>query len=1051
MMKKTTIACLLFAALLSFAPSSVMAKTYDYSQFNWLKLIDVFHDALAAGDQYPEDEKIMKALEIDRADLEFIRSHVKVRPMLDQEGRLRKNTYKDRKFWMNTPMGSGSGADAGYPSATWHNDVFSLWNYTALWGSWNHSVGQIPGSWTDAAHKNGCDIMGGTVFFDSGSTQAYREWTTKAKETSNDPNVAYNGFKYVKPIINMLMYFGMDGININWEVAESSIGNYKQFHQALYKYADSIGFKNFHLGIYTASAIYLSHGSAQDRYADENGQIADLMLNYNGENWASESVKEAKKTSIGAKALYQGFWIVGMDHTWSSLSDEGAKEMNICAWGEHKDSRFWSYNSGSSTMDQQYNYQRFLERAFTGGNVNPLSRVTLNNKGNNMQWNGSTPPLSTWAGFSEWIPEHSTVKGKFPFVTNFCLGNGDRYNYRGKKVAGAWYNMSAQDIVPTYRWLVLKGGQKVGEQATTSTKIEAAFTHEDAFNGGSCLRLKGDATEQTDVVLYRTDLMPNDANTYALVATKCVSENAVNPKLILCVNGEWKAYEVPANNGKAWQEHNIKLNLDANSKIEYIGLRVEGGDNKYDVLVGEIQLNDGKKVEPIDVLNVTAKTTSMIEDENGKLVDVKLNWELDVEPNKYGVVYNCDEDVNIDHFEIVYRADDNANVVEVGRTSQWATLIPAINIMGAKKPQIGVVAVSKDLKTYKEPVWEDIDASTAGTAEKDPFGTYGQSFLDVNGEGYGNALKLRAVESFTTKNNSEGNYEYKISYEQFQKDNQGPNGEANGAAFLNYHHAKDTLVVRQGQTFDFYLKAFDAEVVATGTKDDCRYCFVGGWMDFDGSGTFNYGKGMKEQMFWKDNHAGNYANGEDGEESFPLDLATNDGTEPWGERVFRAGTLRRGNPCLVKKDGYHGQITIPEDAHLGVSRLRIVYSDAWFTGAFGPSSKTNKGYTLDIDVKIVGDNVANQRKYEDKHDMGDPDNWVIVTDIAETHDATAEPTVKVVDGTFVFENTQKAEIYNVNGVMLNSIKNPRSVYGKRLAKGVYVIRLNGKKTVKVAL
>ena len=222
-------------------------------------------------------------------------------------------------------------------------------------------------------------------------------------------------------------------------------------------------------------------------------------------------------------------------------------------------------------------------------------------------------------------------------------------------------------------------------------------------------------------------------------------------------------------------------------------------------------------------------------------------------------------------------------------------------------------------------------------------------------------------------------------------------------------------------------------------------------MDFDGSGTFNYGKGMKEQMFWTNNNIGGYANGEDGEENFTFDPATNDGTELWGERVFRAGTLRKGNPCLVKKDGYHGKITIPEDAHLGVSRLRIVYSDAWFTGAFGPSSKTNKGYTLDIDVKIVGDNVANQRKYEDKHDMGDPDNWVIVTDIAETHDATAEPTVKVVDGTFVFENTQKAEIYNVNGVMLNSIKNPRSVYGKRLAKGVYVIRLNGKKTVKVAL
>ena len=54
---------------------------------------------------------------------------------------------------MNTPMGSGSGGDAGYPTGSFHSDVFSLWNYTAMWGSWNHGIGQVPGSWTDAAHK----------------------------------------------------------------------------------------------------------------------------------------------------------------------------------------------------------------------------------------------------------------------------------------------------------------------------------------------------------------------------------------------------------------------------------------------------------------------------------------------------------------------------------------------------------------------------------------------------------------------------------------------------------------------------------------------------------------------------------------------------------------------------------------------------------------------------------------------------------------------------------------------------------------------------------
>src|SRR3712207_5688199 len=189
MKKKTTFACLLFAVLLGLIPSSAMAKNYDYSQFNWMKLVDVFHDALAEGKQYPDDQQIMTAANLSRADLEFIRSHVKPRTLVDPAGRLRQGTFQDRKFWMNTPMGSGSGGDAGYPSTAWHNDVFSLWNYTALYGAWNHSVGQVPGSWIDAAHKNGCDMMGGTIFFDSGSSTAHSQWTSKASAKSTDNNV----------------------------------------------------------------------------------------------------------------------------------------------------------------------------------------------------------------------------------------------------------------------------------------------------------------------------------------------------------------------------------------------------------------------------------------------------------------------------------------------------------------------------------------------------------------------------------------------------------------------------------------------------------------------------------------------------------------------------------------------------------------------------------------------------------------------------------------------------------------------------------------------
>ena len=220
MKKKSTLAAMLMAALLSGSPLAANAQTYDFSKVDWTKMVEVFADALGKGEQYPTDQEIMK-LGISRADLEFMRSHVKQRQRVDNTNRLLSNTYAGRKLWMNTPMGSGSGGDAGYPTGSFHSDVFSLWNYTAMWGSWNHSIGQVPGSWTDAAHKNGCDMLGGTVFFDAshGDLGAYRVWK---KYTNTHDATGYNGYKYVKPLVNMLRYFGVDGININWEAGSPS-------------------------------------------------------------------------------------------------------------------------------------------------------------------------------------------------------------------------------------------------------------------------------------------------------------------------------------------------------------------------------------------------------------------------------------------------------------------------------------------------------------------------------------------------------------------------------------------------------------------------------------------------------------------------------------------------------------------------------------------------------------------------------------------------------------------------------------------------------------
>ena len=1027
MKKKSTLAAMLMAALLSGSPLAANAQNYDFSKVDWIKMVDVFTDALAKGKQYPTDEAIMN-LGISRADLEFMRSHVKQRQRVDNPNPLLSRTYAGRKLWMNTPMGSGSGGDAGYPTGSFHSDVFSLWNYTAMWGSWNHSIGQVPGSWTDAAHKNGCDMLGGTVFFDAshGDLGAYRVWK-KFTSTHDNTATGYKGYKYVKPLVNMLRYFGVDGININWEAGSptESMG----FHKACYAYAKETGFDNFHIGLYTVSST-LSSGNVAAHYADKDEQAADAMLNYGGESYIEQSQEVAKRHNpkLGASGVWQGFWIVGMDREWSSL-DYG-KEVNLCLWGEHKDSRFWSYNSGAGAMNQQANYQSFLERAFSGGNRNPLNRPAVNDNGNKMEWSGSTPPLSTFAGFSTWIPERSTVQGKFPFATNFSLGNGDRYNYRGKMASGAWYNMSAQDVVPTYRWLVVNAGQK-----TASDAITASFSHEDSYNGGSCLQLKGDASKATDIILYKTDITPNDGANYALVSIKGAGDRkdeAVesNLSLILEVNGTWKEYKVPDNTGKSWQEHRIALNLAKTDKITNVGFRVKGGTNKYNMYVGSLELNDGNKVTPTAIKDLNVKKTS----ETPSTMDVKLDWSVNANANEYGLVYN--DDANIDHFEILFKDGANGKVSEVGRTSQSATLIPALQVKGAAEPYIGVVAVAKDLKSHSEILWKRLDKNP--NAVEDPFGTYGQSSLDVNAQGYQTALKLRGVQHFKTTG-AEGDIDFQQTYEQFKAANEN-------TKYLNYHHVKGmTLKVKQGQKVTFRLKGFNGEDINGGaSKDDCRYCFVGGWMDFDGSGTFNYGKGVKEQPFWKPL----YADRTD-QENFQFDDATKDGTELYGERVFRHGSLRKGNPCLVKGEGLLGTIEIPADAHVGKSRLRIVYSDAWFPGQFTPTANNNKGYTLDIDVEISGDESI-QRGEKDLHDKGDLEDWNVVTEITEVATDNSG-SVQVVNGNLVFKGVKSATIYTVDGMLVKTLTKPTVVRGNELGRGVFLVKTGANKTTKVIL
>ena len=571
-------------ALLSmsaFAQMSPTASTdvYDLSNFGE-ELVDLFYAAEQNGRKYPTQEEF-EAKGFNMMDMAFVRSHVRPRAVLvDQTKNVNQNAYDNRLLWMNIPIGIGK-LKGGYPSSNWNDDPYTGWNYTNVFGSWNHGVFHVPGVAVDCAHKNGSDIYAGIKFFESwtaGSGAA--GWVGKVQ--SKDPN-GYEGYKYVRPLVNAMMFFGQDGLNYNFEDTGYANADVVGFHQACYKYAKEIGFDNFHIGIYTASDR-LSASNVEALFGNNGVKTADAFLNYSGGNFSTGSMRTSYQAAINAmgtcEGVYQGAWIASMARAWTGLdANDQARSIGIVLWGEHGESRLHSNTTGNSAIDYQENYQKLQERLFSGGYRNPAARPTPTN---NADWFTSDPKnnaLRNFQGVAEYIPERTAIKQNLPFETFFNVGSGEIYNYKGKKTMGNWYNLGQQDVVPTYRWLVYDKGTTtpVTEEYDVNGGVPE-FTNADAYIGGSCLRLTN--TKAVDIVLYRAELTVSAGSptvTLALKNFNGATEGGVSVIVKKQGSTTWEETPLAALKGKVWEAQTVSLNgVSKGDVIEYVGLRTSG-------------------------------------------------------------------------------------------------------------------------------------------------------------------------------------------------------------------------------------------------------------------------------------------------------------------------------------------------------------------------------------------------------------------------------------------------------------------------------------------
>lgn len=1017
MRKITFIGSAMLMAL--FAPSiladesipSVNGPLYDLTPWDNEQVLKLFSDAYNDGRNCPtkaEWESIGMGM-----DLEFVRSHTRQRAIdKDASKDVVSDINHDRKLWCNLPGGYGKGT-AAYPRGIFDQDVFSMWNYTTIFGAWNYGFLQAPGSWVDAAHKNGTRIYGGIKFFESWNNDGSESVFQNFIQTKNPEGSEYT-YKYSRAFVNAAAFFGSDGYNYNSEGTIFTEADYYNFHAEVRKIARDLNIEGFGIGQYTQQAS-LNETAAPYLIGTQDAPTYDCMLNYSGNKLAYRNVASSLSTAqkLGlTDYVYQGQLLVGLSGDyWTQMNEEARKPMNIAIWGDHDQSRFFQFRIGDDPITTQENYQMLLEKAFSGAYRNPLKRPAISNNWGSFQVSDPSlvsTQLANSPGFASMFPERTAIVGKLPFETHFCLGNGENYFYKGKLTHGAWYNMSQQDVVPTYRWLVTAKGN----MTTYANDIDVRFTHEDAYMTGSSLKLSGATTAGNDIVIYRSKLTVSESNPKVTIALKGAQTGDSHLSVILKKTGSNDWIEIPCGElaDKTWHEVTMPMTGVAQGDvIEYIGLRVNGTTSAdWKLYVGKLKLSDDRLVQ--QALIKDGSVNVEVREETTENLSVKIGWEPDyagysTSIDEFGMVYN--DEINVDHFEIFYKEGVDGKVKEVGRTAQWATIIPKLAVKQNTDAYIGVRSVSVDLKCCSPVQWVRVPHYEGTLPEPPEENLYGETFMSSTGNaneqaaaGYTPAewvqLKIYAEKVTTTGATQDLNYQV----------------DANPQTNLTqYYYAKDhKLVINQGQTVKLFFKGYES-----GNGCSLHYDFINVYMDYDGNYSF----------MDADETLGKFGN-------------------------QSAGTIAIVNP------GLQLTFTVPEDARPGESRLRIVGSDAW-TPHPGATGGTVKGYSIDFPVEITGTNPGRGQAetYKDRRDEGDPEEPEFIDNgFADIEDVVGDATfasVAVEGKVAYFTNVEKAWFYDVNGRVVKFVNDGSdSVSVSDLTPGVYIVKMLHKQVVRSA-
>ncbi|MBP3227593.1 MAG: T9SS type A sorting domain-containing protein [Bacteroidaceae bacterium] len=595
------------------------------------------------------------------------------------------------------------------PDGLFDSEVFSMWSYVTHWGNWTASLGRVPGALLDVAHKNGVAVSGLASVPNAALSDG---WATSFRNMVNAG--ADKAAQY-------LSYYGIDGLGYNSEWSESSYAASQElmpFHKQLvakmretnplfeniwYTGTNDVGSINFagQLGTWN-----------QETFGDADNIRTSLFLNY---NWnvssrITQSQRIAANLGRDPLDLYAGFNMQGANPTsWNMLS---RARYSIGLWGAHSANMFFEsrHEKGSDPAVKQATYLLRTERWFTGGTRNPLNSPDLidsdNYNADNFSFHGMSKLMSARSSLCWNLSEE-------PFITYFNLGNGQYFNWQGERQHNSqWYNLGVQDYLPTWRYWF--STSILGHQPTrvATNGLDAEFTWDEAYVGGSALRIYGTTTTEY-LHLFKTQFALQEGDLIT-VRYKHKSGSARQVNLLLTAEGnETKAINLSdfalitssdVADEEDWVTKQFTVTGDlAGKTLALVALQFRTAKD-LDLYLGEFSIVRGES--PVPAKPVISKAEVLASHYQG--VDGKLIWNM---PNTKAAGEPCyNLDVNTSMFKL-YAQQEGQEPVFMGLTTSWAGMVfcAPINFSAgtANKVRFGVAALSLDHKSQSETAWSD--------------------------------------------------------------------------------------------------------------------------------------------------------------------------------------------------------------------------------------------------------------------------------------------------------------------------------------------------------